>query len=201
MGGRGGTRSDARVHPQPWASARSRQTENRACDHEALDLARALVDLGDLGVAVVALDRELLRVAVAAEDLDRLARLPPAPSPTRTASPSRPPRCAARRAASARRLDRRAGAPHRSRSPCRRASTGSPGSPRSAFRTARRSSAYARRASYAACAIPTACAAMPIRPAVERRHRDAEALALLVQEPVALDDRALDDDVVRRSTS
>ena len=34
--------------------------------------------------------------------------------------------------------------------------------------------------------------------AVERRHRDGEALVLLVQEAVALDVRALDDDVVRR---
>src|SRR3954453_10884808 len=50
--------------------------EDLAGDHEALDLARALVDLGDLGVAVVPLGRELLRVAVAAEDLDRLAGLP-----------------------------------------------------------------------------------------------------------------------------
>src|SRR3954453_17343109 len=47
--------------------------QQRARDHEALDLARALVDLGDLRVAVVALGRELLRVAVAAEHLDRLA--------------------------------------------------------------------------------------------------------------------------------
>src|SRR4051812_37859280 len=46
-----------------------------AGDHEPLDLGRALVDLGDLGVAVVALGRELLGVAVAAEDLDRLAGL------------------------------------------------------------------------------------------------------------------------------
>ena len=38
----------------------------------------------------------------------------------------------------------------------------------------------------------------PDPPAVERRHRDAEALALLVQEAVAADERALDDDVVRR---
>src|SRR5438067_5551033 len=53
------------------------ETEDRAGNHEALDLARALVDLGDLRVAVVALDRELLRVPVAAEDLDRLASLPP----------------------------------------------------------------------------------------------------------------------------
>src|SRR6476469_1164800 len=48
-------------------------TEQRPGDHEALDLRRPLVDLRDLGVAVVALGRELLGVAVAAEDLDRLA--------------------------------------------------------------------------------------------------------------------------------
>src|SRR4051812_13124686 len=48
--------------------------EQRPGDHEALDLARALVDLGHLRVAVVALGREFLRVAVAAEHLDRLAR-------------------------------------------------------------------------------------------------------------------------------
>src|SRR6266446_1458753 len=54
-----------------------RQPEDRARNHEALDLARTLVDLGDLRVSVVALDRELLRVAVAAEDLDRLGRLAP----------------------------------------------------------------------------------------------------------------------------
>src|SRR3954471_3284496 len=52
-----------------------RQAENRASDHEPLDLARALVDLRDLRVAVVALDRKLLRVAVAAEHLDRLGSL------------------------------------------------------------------------------------------------------------------------------
>src|SRR3954447_7434633 len=56
-------------------SAASGGAKEGAGDHEPLDLARALVDLGDLGVAVVALGRELLRVAVAAEDLDRLARL------------------------------------------------------------------------------------------------------------------------------
>src|SRR4051794_13301622 len=48
--------------------------EQRAGDDQPLDLARALVDLGHLRVAEVALGRELLRVAVAAEDLDRLAR-------------------------------------------------------------------------------------------------------------------------------
>src|SRR5207253_1870951 len=53
-----------------------REAEDRARDHEALDLARALVDLRDLRVAVIALDRELFRVAVAAEDLDRLGGLP-----------------------------------------------------------------------------------------------------------------------------
>src|ERR671925_1043174 len=51
------------------------QPEDRAGDHEPLDLTRPLVDLRDLRVAVVPLDRELLRVAVAAEDLDRLRRL------------------------------------------------------------------------------------------------------------------------------
>src|SRR5579872_3555434 len=49
--------------------------QNLPRDDEPLDLTRPLVDLGDLRVAVVALDRELLRVAVAAEDLDRLAGL------------------------------------------------------------------------------------------------------------------------------
>src|SRR5207253_11408745 len=53
------------------------EPEDRAGDDQALDLARPLVDLRDLGVAVEALDRELLCVAVAAEDLDRLGRLPP----------------------------------------------------------------------------------------------------------------------------
>jgi hypothetical protein len=38
----------------------------------ALDLRRALVDLEELGVAHQLLDRVLLRVAVAAEDLDRV---------------------------------------------------------------------------------------------------------------------------------
>src|SRR5690348_1851902 len=52
-----------------------REAEDRARDHEALDLARALVDLRDLRIAVVALDRKLLRVAVSAEHLDRLGSL------------------------------------------------------------------------------------------------------------------------------
>src|SRR6478752_9649497 len=44
----------------------------RAGDHEALDLVRALVDLRDLGVAEEALDRVLLDVPVAAQHLDGL---------------------------------------------------------------------------------------------------------------------------------
>ena len=40
-------------------------------DDEPLDLARPLSDLGQLGVAQVALDRVLGHVAVAAVDLDR----------------------------------------------------------------------------------------------------------------------------------
>src|SRR5437588_12349974 len=79
-------RSDGRNRPAKNARHSSRltlreralrQAEDRARDHEALDLARPLVDLGDLRVSVVALDRKLLRVAVAAENLDRLGRLPP----------------------------------------------------------------------------------------------------------------------------
>ena len=43
-------------------------------DHEALDLGGALVDLEELRVAHQLLDRVLLHVAVAAEDLDRVGR-------------------------------------------------------------------------------------------------------------------------------
>src|SRR5258706_3511458 len=43
-------------------------------DDQLLDLGRALVDLGDAGVAVVALDREVLEVSRAAVDLHGLAR-------------------------------------------------------------------------------------------------------------------------------
>src|SRR5215218_1591198 len=55
--------------------SRAALAEDLARDHQALDLARALVDLRDLRVAVVALERELLRIPVAAEDLDRLRGL------------------------------------------------------------------------------------------------------------------------------
>src|SRR5207302_1429549 len=43
-------------------------------DHQSLDLARALVDLRDLCVPEVSLDRVLGYVAIAAEDLDRFPR-------------------------------------------------------------------------------------------------------------------------------
>ena len=76
----GGT--DPQTRPRERLQPRQRNsitahcfTEQGTSDDEPLDLARALVDLGDLGVAVVALRRELLGVAVAAEDLDRLAGL------------------------------------------------------------------------------------------------------------------------------
>src|SRR3989440_11350861 len=64
--------------PTSTASSRSgshrceRRRLERARDHDALDLVRALVDLRDLGVAQEALDRVLLDVAVAAEHLDGL---------------------------------------------------------------------------------------------------------------------------------
>src|SRR5439155_15292705 len=45
-----------------------------AREHEPEDLARALADLEDLGVAEVARHRELLGVAIATVDLDGLAR-------------------------------------------------------------------------------------------------------------------------------
>jgi hypothetical protein len=50
--------------------------QQAARDHEALDLARPLVDLHHARVAVEALDGVLLHVAVAAMDLDRLVRHP-----------------------------------------------------------------------------------------------------------------------------
>src|SRR5262249_33360955 len=70
-----GTR--ARVHLRRHRQGAFCQPEDRACDHETLDLARPFIDLGDLRIAEVALDRELLRKTVAAEDLDCLRRLAP----------------------------------------------------------------------------------------------------------------------------
>src|SRR4051794_13977198 len=59
--------------PTLWSTTWSADVHpgDRAGDDELLDLGRALEDVVDLRVAVHALDRELSRVAVAAEDLDR----------------------------------------------------------------------------------------------------------------------------------
>src|SRR5687768_1985536 len=46
--------------------------QQRRSNHQALDLAGALVNLGDLRVAKMPLDREVGQIAVAAEDLHRL---------------------------------------------------------------------------------------------------------------------------------
>ena len=51
---------------------RRRLVDQRAADHHALDLARALEDRVELRVAVPLLDRQVAHVAVAAADLDRL---------------------------------------------------------------------------------------------------------------------------------
>src|SRR5438045_3458671 len=62
----------------PSADARkqegARLLQHLACDHQALDLLCAFVDLRDLRVAHEALDRVLLDVAVAAEDLHGIGR-------------------------------------------------------------------------------------------------------------------------------
>src|SRR5690606_13800406 len=52
--------------------ARPSGTKQGGRDHDALDLARPLVDLRDPRVPIIAFDVVLLRVAVAAVDLDRL---------------------------------------------------------------------------------------------------------------------------------
>src|SRR6476646_1670128 len=72
------TRGSCSLARQSSANAgkqeRARLAQHLAGDHEPLDLLRALVDLRDLGVAHEALDRVLLDVAVAAEDLHRVGR-------------------------------------------------------------------------------------------------------------------------------
>src|SRR5215470_17772607 len=54
------------------ANAKPLLLRQRAADHQALDVAGALVDLADADVAVDALDREVGEVAVAAMDLQRV---------------------------------------------------------------------------------------------------------------------------------
>src|SRR5439155_1024192 len=58
----------------PHVQRAALQAQQLARDDDALDLAGALVDLHDLRVAEEALDGELARVAVAAQDLDRVGR-------------------------------------------------------------------------------------------------------------------------------
>src|SRR5215218_10859141 len=73
-----GASGDGGVHPdRALTDIRSNdvlldaQVQQLSCDHEPLDLARSLADLGELGIAQVALDPVLLDVAVSAVDLDR----------------------------------------------------------------------------------------------------------------------------------
>src|SRR4051794_28065169 len=54
-----------------WGGSDDLVAGDRAADDQPLNLRGALEDRVDLGVAVHALDRELARVAVAPEDLDR----------------------------------------------------------------------------------------------------------------------------------
>src|SRR5262245_32902438 len=66
-----GTSSSGKPKGEPKIAPPSVLEQGRS-DHEALYLARALVDLGDLGVAEVPLGREIPEVAVTAEDLQGL---------------------------------------------------------------------------------------------------------------------------------
>src|SRR5260221_9005054 len=72
--GSGGVARRSRDIPRPARPALDLDPvpEQAARDHQPLDLAGAFVDLHHPGVAVVALDRVLLHVAVAAVDLNRL---------------------------------------------------------------------------------------------------------------------------------
>src|SRR5450432_1562740 len=77
------TSSARQIHPLVLATDRgyhgslrwgASATQDVARDHNPLDLRGALVDLQQLGIAHQLLDRILLGVAVAAEDLDRVRR-------------------------------------------------------------------------------------------------------------------------------
>src|SRR6185437_7809014 len=73
---RGARSAFAFSHSSPLTPRSSAQTRLRPRDHQPLDLAGALVDLGDLGVAEVALQRHLLGITHAAVDLHRLVADP-----------------------------------------------------------------------------------------------------------------------------
>src|SRR5260221_10288605 len=60
----------------PHQTSASDRLQDLAGDHHALDLAGALTDLHQLGIAVHALDRNVAAVAQAAEDLDGLVGHP-----------------------------------------------------------------------------------------------------------------------------
>ena len=177
----------------PWLSEVLHPIEQPAVaedlprDDQPVDLARALVDLGDARVAEVALDRVLLGVAVAAVDLERLASSPAAPSRRRRAWRSPLPSSSARRRLRLRPWRRRpggsGGAPRRRRSPCRRGRSGWPGSRRSGCRRPCAPSRTTTAASKASCRDADGLRGDPDAAAVERRHRDLEAVALLA-EPV-----------------
>src|SRR5262249_53534330 len=72
------SRSDSASLPHASKTAHAKKDftsrEHVTGDHQALDLARAFVDLEDLRVAHELFDRILLGVAVAAEDLDGVGR-------------------------------------------------------------------------------------------------------------------------------
>src|SRR5687767_12278408 len=70
--GRKPTRDATSQRPVPAPDARSARSGFVARDDEPLDLRGALVDLGDLGVSEITLERHLLRVTHAAVDLHRL---------------------------------------------------------------------------------------------------------------------------------
>ena len=129
-------RADRRRGRARTASRRGHWAEQLARDDEPLDLARALADGEELDVAEVLLGRIVLDEAVAAVDLDAVVGGLAPRSRSRTAWPSTTRASCARRGPSGTRRDRSAAAPLRSASRCRPASTGSPGTRRSAGRTA-----------------------------------------------------------------
>src|SRR5947209_2352151 len=72
-GVQGGCHWGRRPDSNPYKRPTSATAEEIASDDHALDLVGALVDLRDLGIPHEALHRVLARVAVAAEDLDRVS--------------------------------------------------------------------------------------------------------------------------------
>ena len=148
--GRGRPRSSrVAVGLDRYADAREEEgavlLQHLARDHEALDLVRALVDLRDLRVAHHALDRVLLDVPVAAEDLHGLGRHPHrgvGAEELRLRGRLRQLGAVDALRRPSRRTGRAARARPRTPSPCRRASRRSAGAPRSACPSSRAYFAY-----------------------------------------------------------